>query len=119
MSKIYETELTGMEVIGGYKVLGEDADGNEICEDADGNQVTLDEALGNVSLDEERMIEEVNVNLSQWQASSGKTKPSGNGMWWFQIGKEEVSFGGLYSQAKKEAVGYAKKRGIPKIDLLQ
>lgn len=48
--------------------------------------------------------------------------PRGSGNWHFRLGGtggEEVSFSGKYSQAKKQAVKYAAKKGVPRITTLK
>ena len=60
----------------------------------------------------------VEVETSKWSFSSGKSKPSGFGNWWFKIGTEEKNFSGNWSSAKAEAIKYAKEKGISRISLM-
>lgn len=60
----------------------------------------------------------VEVETSKWSFSSGKSKPSGFGNWWFKIGTEEKNFSGDWSSAKAEAIKYAKEKGISRISLM-
>ena len=60
----------------------------------------------------------VEVETSEWSFSSGKSKPSGLGNWWFKIGTEEKNFYGNWSNAKAEAIKYAKEKGINRISLM-
>ena len=60
----------------------------------------------------------VEVETSEWSFSSGKSKPSGLGNWWFKIGTEEKNFYGNWSNAKAEAIKYAKEKGINRIHLM-
>lgn len=60
----------------------------------------------------------VEVETSKWSFSSGKSKPSGFGNWWFKIGTEEKNFSGNWSSAKAEAIKYAKEKGINRISLM-
>lgn len=60
----------------------------------------------------------VEVETSKWSFSSGKSKPSGFGNWWFKIGTEEKNFNGSWSNAKAEAIKYAKEKGINRISLM-
>ena len=60
----------------------------------------------------------VEVETSKWSFSSGKSKPSGFGNWWFKIGTEEKNFSGNWPSAKAEAIKYAKEKGINRISLM-
>ena len=60
----------------------------------------------------------VEVETSEWSFSSGKSKPSGLGNWWFKIGTEEKNFYGNWSNVKAEAIKYAKEKGINRISLM-
>lgn len=71
---------------------------------------TLDKAI--------KTCDAVEVETSKWSFSSGKSKPSGFGNWWFKIGTEEKNFSGNWSSAKAEAIKYAKEKGISSISLM-
>ena len=71
---------------------------------------TLDKAI--------KACDAVEVETSKWSFSSGKSKPSGFGNWWFKIGTEEKNFSGNWSSAKAEAIKYAKEKGINRISLM-
>ena len=65
-----------------------------------------------------KVCDAVEVETSKWSFSSGKSKPSGFGNWWFKIGTEEKNFSGNWSSAKAEAIKYAKEKGINRISLM-
>ena len=70
----------------------------------------LDEAI--------KACDAVEVETSEWSFSSGKSRPSGLGNWWFKIGTEEKNFYGNWLSAKAEAIKYAKEKGISRISLM-
>ena len=65
-----------------------------------------------------KTLDDVSVDISRWQFSSGKSKPQGRGMWWFKIGNEEKEYYGTYSDAKAMAIKYAKEKGVYSIKLM-
>ena len=46
-----------------------------------------------------KTLDDVSVELSEWQFANGRRQPSGYGYWWFKIGIEEKSFSGDDNQA--------------------
>ena len=81
---------------------------------------TIDKAKYSASVLDEaiKACDAVEVETSKWSFSSGKSKPSGFGNWWFKIGTEEKNFSGNWSSAKAEAIKYAKEKGISRISLM-
>ena len=65
-----------------------------------------------------KTLDDVSVELSEWQFANGRRQPSGYGFWWFKIGTEEKSFSGNYSAAKSMAIKYAKEKGVSSIRLM-
>lgn len=65
-----------------------------------------------------KTLDDVRVELSEWQFANGRRQPSGYGYWWFKIGNEEKDFSGSYSTAKAMAVKYAKEKGVYSIKLM-
>ena len=65
-----------------------------------------------------KTLDDVSVELSEWQFANGRRQPSGYGVWWFKIGTEEKEYPGTYSAAKAMAVKYAKEKGVYRIKLM-
>lgn len=65
-----------------------------------------------------KTLDDVRVDVSEWQFVNGRKQPSGYGMWWFKIGNEEKRFSGNYSEVKSMAIKYAKEKGIFSIQLM-
>lgn len=65
-----------------------------------------------------KTLDDVRVDVSEWQFANGRKQPSGYGMWWFKIGNEEKRFSGNYSEVKSMAIKYAKEKGIFSIQLM-
>lgn len=62
------------------------------------------------------------IKASDVTVYSQISNPRGFGNWSFRVGdvnsKEEISFSGKYSDAKKKAQQYAAEKGIPRITTL-
>lgn len=62
----------------------------------------------------------VNFNMDKWVWSTGKSRASGIGNWWFGNRAEDlkVNFYGPYAEAKRNAIKWAKEQGISTLYLL-
>lgn len=62
--------------------------------------------------------EAIEVDTDKWCYTYNKRVPSGYGTWFFKIGNEEIRYISKYSEAKKEAMKYAKSKNVSHIELM-
>ena len=61
----------------------------------------------------------VTFSDNQFQAAHGR-KPRGTGNWWFRFsgnGRSEQNWHGTFSEAKKQAMAFAKQNGFDRVEV--
>lgn len=77
------------------------------------NEITKELANRNVKAVPKSSVE---INSDRFRAYNGKN-PSGFGTWAFNMGGDVVFFSGKYSDAKKQAIEEAARRGVRRVTL--